>query len=342
VLGAIGGPTAWAGLAGRDALAKHISGNSDAMAGIERHQKKDLNAILAGGEITAGAALSATGAGAAIGAPLIGAGVQQGIKTANMANGGYMPDYSSVMGNGGMVNGGSHQSGHDLAIVDKNTGGDTGIRVEGGEMVFSKERTNALRNAYNQKDYNAVMQIVREQMHNGVNAHKLDDGTGALNLNSPYDPAYFRSSPLLDMPNIPVNDRYNFTNWGTWGQPNNAVNDFNLTNASLGVLQPNIELAGTPTLGDNYGMTPKNYEMTQRQNPEMQYLQDYNTIGTYAKTNPTTPSGAWCASTDQDSCCTVSAVTVDVSGRSLHMLSAAIMSRRIFSLNCRRVVERPL
>jgi hypothetical protein len=394
VLGATGGPFGWAGIAGRDALAKHISGNSDAMAGIERHQKKDLNAILAGGEIAAGAALTATGAGAAIGTPLIGAGVQQGIKTANMANGGYMPiipqrtgqnyyqeapvayynpytapydpneqfDMGAVpapvmpvnnytnprqqwadevnerarllrepqdlrdvemiqpkekslegfywespktkntsghyrLGNGGMVNGGSHQSGHDLAIVDKNTGGDTGIRVEGGEMVFSKERTNALRNAYNQKDYNAVMQIVKEQMHNGVNAHKLDGGTNELNLPIPYNPSYFSESKLLTDPNIPVNDRYNFTNWGTGGQPNTSFNDYSLTQSSLGDLQPNIELAGTPTLEDNYGMTPKDYGMTQRQNPEMQYLKDYNAIGTYAKTHPTTtnpnPSGKW-------------------------------------------------
>jgi hypothetical protein len=387
VLLATGGPFGWAGIAGRDALAKKISGNSDAMTGIERHQKKDLNAILAGGEIAAGAALTATGAGAAIGTPLIGAGVQQGIKTANMANGGYMPtipqrmgqnyyqeapaayynpytapydpnekfdmgkvaapsspsyeyndarestdssidyiepnpennfleipytpakslrgytnpdylnwmhywnphtkypwgmnnsptstDYSSVMGNGGMVNGGSHQSGHDLAIVDKNTGGDTGIRVEGGEMVFSKERTNALKHAYNQNDYNAVMRIVREQMHNGVNAHKLGGGTNELTL-APQGSSMNWNTGNVQNPSVLNDIQYN-TPYST----NRMVSDSNELNM------------GTPINIDPQGSSMNwNTGYTQATNNSIDALNGFKARGGVATTTAN-PSGKW-------------------------------------------------
>jgi hypothetical protein len=199
------------------------------------------------------------------------------------------------LGNGGMVNGGSHKSGHDLAIVDKNTGGDTGIRVEGGEMVFSKERTNALRNAYNQKDYNAVMQIVREQMHNGVNAHKLDEGTPEINLTPQgssmnwntgypqdvnsinanyYNPAYFNARNMVADPNEQFNNKYNFTNWGAGVQPYTPVgvlpftppqtNNFNLQNESMGVVNPNnfnLTNASMGAIKDIYNK-PNNFNLT--------------------------------------------------------------------------------
>lgn len=208
---------------------------------------------------------------------------------------------SLQMSNGGMVNGGSHQSGHDLAIVDKNTGGDTGIRVEGGEMVFSKERTNALKHAYNQNDYNAVMRIVREQMHNGVNAHKLEGGTNELNLVPQgsamnWNDGYPQNPSVINQ--IEYNTPYstnrmvsdaNELNIGTPINTKIQANSMNWDTGYANKFDPNIELAGMPT---KYA-SQKDYGISPMQNPEMRLQQDYNAIGTGAVTPPSNASGSW-------------------------------------------------
>jgi len=311
--------------------------DTSAQKAIDEAKKKQRTAkILNTGagllEIAGGATLMATGAGAAVGAPIIMAGLGQTASGLSMGNGGYMPtipegmdlnnynpyttsydpsldvqrynanqyqqpqassmpngwadylkyakpsikDVSSLqMGNGGMVNGGSHQSGHDLAIVDKNTGGDTGIRVEGGEMVFSKERTNALRNAYNQKDYNAVMQIVREQMHNGVNAHKLDEGTPEINL-TPQGSSMNWNTGNVQSPSVLNDIQYN-TPYST----NRMVSDSNELNM------------GTPINIDPQGSSMNwNTGYTQATNNSIDALNGFKARGGIATTNPN-PSGKW-------------------------------------------------
>jgi hypothetical protein len=229
-LGIAGVGEGFVAIAARDALAKNIAGNSDASMGIAEHQKKNLGVGLGLAQIGLGAGLIGTGAGVGVGAPLIASGVKQTYNTYQMEN-------------GGLIKGGSHESGHDLAIVDKHTGGDTGIRVEGGEMVFSKERTNALKHAYATKDYNAIMKIVREQMINGGGGHKLENGTDELGLLVPQSTSMnwatgYPTATNEGIGSMPIDAGDNMMNWGN-GQVYTPTppNDFNLTNASMDAIK---------------------------------------------------------------------------------------------------------
>ena len=66
-----------------------------------------------------------------------------------------------------------------------------------------------------------------------------------------------------------------------------------------------------------------------------------NTFGRPSKTKPITPRGAFHCCTSQPECDTVLSSEVNDMSTDSHILKAAIISVRIFSVSMRRVVERP-
>lgn len=157
-----GGPLGVAVPALRDTVAKSIASDTVAEQGIADRQQKDLRLGVAGAELLGGAALGLTGAGAPAAVPLITKG---GIGVAQ-----------NIMQDGGFLQGGSHASGKDLAVVDKQTGSDTGVRMEGGELLFSRERTEALKDAVANCDYGKLMKIAHEQIMQPTNKSEYANG----------------------------------------------------------------------------------------------------------------------------------------------------------------------
>jgi hypothetical protein len=103
------------------------------------------------------------------------------------------------MKDGGYIPGGSHRSGNDIALVHAKTGQDTGIRVEGSELLFSKENTEELKEAIKNNDHKKLLKIVKSQLKNGTpkiehGNMEFEEGTnwsGIPNVQQDSDPYAF-------------------------------------------------------------------------------------------------------------------------------------------------------
>lgn len=99
---------------------------------------------------------------------------------------------------GVMVTGGQHGK-DDIALVNVNTGEDTGKRVTSGEMVvFSKETLHELKEAMGEKDKGTVFRLVKNQIEKTPNEEGgMADG-GMTNTKS-QNAAFWTSSALGDV-----------------------------------------------------------------------------------------------------------------------------------------------
>ena len=125
---------------------------------VKLANQQKLQEALAGAQVAAGVGLSIAGL-PNVGVPMAISGVGQGVRSfgnnREMKDGGYIP-------------GGSHRSGNDIALVHAKTGQDTGIRVEGAELLFSKENTEQLKEAIKNNDHKKLLKIVKSQLKNGT------------------------------------------------------------------------------------------------------------------------------------------------------------------------------
>jgi hypothetical protein len=158
-----------AGTIGSNIFANHLASDNDEILRehIRAANKQKGMASIGGLEIGAGVAASALGAPQA-GMPLITQGIGTSAQSFQMKEGGYIP-------------GGSHKSGNDIALVHANTGEDTGIRVEGKELLFSKENTEELKEAIENNDHEKLFKIVESQLNNGkpqMDNEKMELGEG--------------------------------------------------------------------------------------------------------------------------------------------------------------------
>jgi hypothetical protein len=124
---------------------------------VAQANQEKMKAALAMLQIGAGVGATAFGAPQA-GVPLITSGAGSAVQS---------------FGEGGILPSGSHKSGNDLALVHSKTGEDTDIRLEGGELLFSKENTEELKEAIKNNDHKKMLKIVKSQMKGGK--HKMDN-----------------------------------------------------------------------------------------------------------------------------------------------------------------------
>lgn len=103
--------------------------------------------------------------------------------TIDTASTGYQgSNYTWNLKKGGVVSLHGGNGNDDLAVIDTNTGEDTGVRMEKGEMVvFSKDTLNSLRSAMKNKDKKEVFKIVTDQMKkSGEAGHYKKGGQGEI------------------------------------------------------------------------------------------------------------------------------------------------------------------
>lgn len=74
-----------------------------------------------------------------------------------------------------MLNGPSHAEG-GMPVMDEQTGQETDVLLEGGEMVFSKEDSASLEQAVATGDKEAVFQIVSANIQKEVSAGEMAKG----------------------------------------------------------------------------------------------------------------------------------------------------------------------
>jgi hypothetical protein len=89
------------------------------------------------------------------------------------------------MKDGGVLKGGSHASGNDMQIVHSLTGKPTGVKIEGGEMVVSEDRTEGLKKylakkSLSKSDYKGMERLIREQM--AEKPERADNENGEVEL----------------------------------------------------------------------------------------------------------------------------------------------------------------
>lgn len=213
-------PFGGAATIGGNLLANQMVKDNDPALQEAVHQanKEKIQGALAMLQIGAGVGATAFGAPQA-GVPLITSGVNQGIKT--FANGGEME------------HGGSHESGNDFAVVHKQTGEDTGIRLENGEVVFSEDRSELMKDAVESGNKDLLMKIVEQQLRVNNKGKEMANGTNYVNVsqqeNDPYAFGSFygqpKGQPIFDTYPAPQNQPYVFQGQQTpstpmYGSPN--------------------------------------------------------------------------------------------------------------------------
>jgi hypothetical protein len=168
---------------GSNLIANNVVKNTndaELQAAVKLSNQKKMGEALAGLQVGAGIGLSIAGMPQA-GVPMALSGVQQGVKS---------------FGNGGeMKYGGSHASNNDFAVVHKNTGQDTGVRLENGEVIFSEDRSDMMKRAVDNGDKDFLMKIVEQQLKVNNKSNVKEIGDNELNIgnevqlaqnNSPY------------------------------------------------------------------------------------------------------------------------------------------------------------
>jgi len=164
--------------------------------------------------IKGGLALAQFGAGVGMTA----AGMPQGIGMAIQGLGQGINYAQQEFGKGGYIPGGSHKSGNDIALVDSKTGEDTGMRVEGDELLFNRHNSDLLRKAIDDKDLSLIYHVVQKQMSEGKpkqEGGEYGEGTNYAGLASqnnqqenPYAYGYFGADhsgkPIFDTYQIPT------------------------------------------------------------------------------------------------------------------------------------------
>lgn len=167
-----------------------------------------------------------------------------GIATSNpsMIAGGGMQLPQTYMKDGGILNGGSHRSGNDLALVHAKSGEDTHVRLEGGELLFSKENTDLLKKALKSNDHKRLMKVVKKQLANG----------GSPNIDNDGDEEYFGGTSKYGIPyTANYSNNINISNPSTWGLLNGSWGGVPMSNDTYdgaSVMADVNPMGDTPTI----------------------------------------------------------------------------------------------